>query len=112
MTTTHQTATLRVEWRRDRKLALKEIVAIDADGRPVTLKVLNVTPDPAADDDPERKLLEYARRVLAQAELVVTGKKRLAQISRDGARSARKHISDAIALLQSFERSLSYRIDG
>src|ERR1700680_4727131 len=96
------TATIRAQWRTDKRLALKEIVAIDEDGRPVTLKVLNITPDPAADADPERSLLEYARRVVAQAELVVIGKKRLAAVSRDGARNARKDINAAIELLQSF----------
>jgi len=109
--TAKPTATLRVEWRTDRRLAVNEIVAIDDDRRPVTLKVIAVTPDPAPDADPERKLLEYARRVVVQAELVAIGKKRLASVSRDGARAARKDINEAIALLQAFERSLSYRID-
>jgi hypothetical protein len=79
--TAKPTATIRAQWRTDKKLLLKEIVAIEEDGGPVTLKVLNITPDPAADADPERKLLDYARRVVVQAELVVIGKKRLAAIS-------------------------------
>ena len=78
------TATLRVEWRTDRKLILKEIVAVGEDRRPVTLKVLNITPDPA-DTDSEGKLLEYARR-------------------------AHQDIKTAIERLQAFEQSLSYRI--
>ena len=109
--TTKRTATLRVEWR-DKKLILNEVVAIDDDGRPMTLKVLNITPDPAADADPERKLLEYARRAVAQAKLVIIGKKRLAAVSREGARNARKDINEAIELLQTFARTLTDRIDG
>src|SRR5262249_32488298 len=109
--TTKRTATLRVEWR-DKKLILNAVVAIDDDGRPMTLKVLNITPDPAADADPERKLLEYARRAVAQAKLVVIGKKRLAAVSREGARNARKDINEAIELLQTFARTLTDRIDG
>jgi hypothetical protein len=103
------TATLRVEWRTDRKLILKEIVAVGEDRRPVTLKVLNIAPDPA-DADSEGKLLEYARRAASHAELVVTGKKRLAAISRDAARRAHQDIKTAIERLQAFEQSLSYRI--
>jgi hypothetical protein len=108
--TAKQTATLRVEWRADKTLVLNEIVAIDGDRRPVTLRVLNITPDPAADADPEGRLLEYARRVAMQADLVVIGKKRLATVSRDAARSALKYVREAIARLQAFEQSLNYRI--
>jgi hypothetical protein len=103
------TATLRIEWRTDRKLILTEIVAVGEDRRPVTLKVLNIIPDPA-DTDPEGKLLEYARRAAWHAELVVTGKKRLAAISRDAARRAHQDIKTAIDRLQAFEQSLNYRI--
>jgi len=108
--TAKPTATLRIEWRSDTALMLKEIVAIDAHRRPVTLKVLNITPDPAADDGPERRLVEYARRVAVQADLVVIGKKRLASVSRDAARNALKYVREAIARLQAFEQSLNYRI--
>jgi hypothetical protein len=104
------TATLRVEWRTDKKLTLKEIAAIDEDRRLVTLKVLNITPDPAADADPERWLLEHARRAAVQAELVVIGKKRLATVSRTGARAALKYIRDATERLQAFEQSLNHRL--
>jgi hypothetical protein len=108
--TAKPTATLRVEWRADRKLILKEIVAIDEDRRPVTLRVLDITPDPAPDAEPERRLVEYARRVAVQAELVVIGKKRLASVSRSGATSALKYIHEAVERLQAFEQSLNYRI--
>ena len=107
--TAKPTATLRVEWRTDRKLILKEVVAVGEDRRPVTLKVLDITPDPV-DTDPEGKLLEYARRAASHAELVVTGKKRLAAISRDAARRAQQDIKTAIGRLQAFEQSLNYRI--
>jgi hypothetical protein len=108
--TAKPTATLRVEWRADKQLTLKEIVAIDEDRRPVTLRVLDITPDPAADAEPERRLLAYARRVAVQAELVVIGKKRLATVSRSGAMSALKYIHEAVERLQAFEQSLNYRI--
>jgi len=79
-----------------RKLIVNEIIVVNQDGRPVALKV--------------RKLLEHARRVAAQAELVVIGKKRLAGVSRDGARSARKDIRGAIERLQAFDHTLTEHI--
>ena len=45
MTKKPRTALLRVEWPAGKKLIIKEIVALDQDGRPVSLKVLSVTPE-------------------------------------------------------------------
>jgi hypothetical protein len=58
----------------------------------------------------ELKLLEYAHKVSVQAELVRTYERNLDKISADAARHARKNILEAIARLQSFERSLGYRV--
>jgi len=102
------TATLRVEWP-EQKLIVNEIIVVNQDGRPVALKVLSITPDPLG-TDVERKLLEHARRVAARAELVVIGKKRLAGVSRDGARHARKDIRGAIERLQAFDHTLTEHI--
>jgi hypothetical protein len=102
------TATLRVEWP-EQKLIVNEIIVVNEDGRPVALKVLSMTPDPLG-TDVERKLVEHARRVAAQAELVVIGKKRLAGVSRDGARYARKNIREAIERLQAFDHTLTEHI--
>ena len=108
---TKPTATLCVQWQSaDRKLRLKEITAIDVDGRPVALRVLNVTPDPVAETDPERKLLDYARKVAVHAELVGATRRHLAKVSRDGARSARGYIREAMVRLQAFEQLLTDRI--
>jgi hypothetical protein len=105
------TATLRVEWQSaDRKLRLKEVTAIDVDGRPVALKVLSVTPNPATETDPERKLLDYARKVAVHAELVGATKRHLEKVSRDGAQSARGYIREAMVRLRALEQSLSDRI--
>ena len=98
------TATLRVEWP-EQKLIVNEIIVVNQDGRPVALKVLSITPDPLG-TDVERKLLEHARRVAAQAELVVIGKKRLAGVSRD----ARNDIRKAIERLQAFDHTLTEHI--
>jgi len=102
------TATLRVEWP-EQKLIVNEIIVVNQDGRPVALKVLSMTPDPLG-TDVERKLVEHARRVAAQAELVVIGKKRLAGVSRDGARYARENIREAIERLQAFDHTLTEHI--
>jgi hypothetical protein len=46
MTEKHPTALLRVEWPAGKRLIVTHITAMDEDGRPVTLKVLSVTPEP------------------------------------------------------------------
>ena len=102
------TATLRVEWP-EQKLRVNEIIVVNQERRHVALKVLSITPDPLG-TDVERKLLEHARRVAAQAELVVIGKKRLAGVSRDGARYARNDIRKAIERLQAFDHTLTEHI--
>ena len=102
------TATLRVEWP-EQKLMVNEINVVNQERRHVALKVLSITPDPLG-TDVERKLLEHARRVAAQAELVVIGKKRLAGVSRDGARNARNDIRKAIERLQAFDQTLTEHI--
>src|SRR5215470_8121500 len=99
------TATLRVEWP-EQKLMVNEIIVVNQERRHVALKVLSITPG----TDVERKLLEHARRVAAQAELVVIGKKRLAGVSRDGARYARNDIRKAIERLQAFDQTLTEHI--
>ena len=99
------TATLRVEWP-EQKLMVNEIIVVNQERRHVALKVLSITPG----TDVERKLLEHARRVAAQAELVVIGKKRLAGVSRDGARYARNDIRKAIERLQAFDHTLTEHI--
>jgi hypothetical protein len=61
--------------------------------------------------DHELKLLDYARKAAAHAELVTTCEKHLDVISHDGARNAHKDNLQAIDILQAFERVLSYRIN-
>jgi hypothetical protein len=46
MTEKYPTALLRVEWPAGKRLIVTHITAMDEDGRPVTLKVLSVTPEP------------------------------------------------------------------
>jgi hypothetical protein len=105
------TATLRVEWRTDKRLTVRVVPAIDQDGRLVALNVLSVTPDPVAAMDPERKLLNLARRAVVQAELVSSCKNGLAEVSRDAARNAHKDVVEAIELLQELELSLSDHVN-
>jgi hypothetical protein len=54
MTEKYPTALLRVEWPAGKRLIVTHITAMDEDGRPVTLKVLSVTPEPPPiSKDPE-----------------------------------------------------------
>jgi hypothetical protein len=109
--TMEPTATLRVEWRTDKRLTVRVVPAIDQDGRLVALNVLSVTPDPVAEMDPERKLLNLARRAVVQAELVNSCRNGLAEVSRDAARNAHKDVVEAIELLQALELSLNDHIN-
>src|SRR5262249_15219596 len=54
----------------------------------------------------ERKLLERARSVAVQAELLATYKKEIHEVSTDTARNARKDIAEAIRYLQDLEKLL------
>jgi hypothetical protein len=56
--------------------------------------------------DPERKLLERARMVAVQAELLATHKKDIHEVSIDTAPTARKDIAEAIRYLQDLEELL------
>jgi CBS domain-containing protein len=56
--------------------------------------------------DPERKLLERARMIAVQAELLATHEKEISEVSTAAARNARKDIAEAIRYLQDLEKLL------
>jgi hypothetical protein len=62
------------------------------------------------DKETELKLIDAARQVAADSELLGTLKKSLSKVSRDAAKSARSDVREAIERLQTFAQLLTRRV--
>ena len=62
------------------------------------------------DKETELKLIDAARQVVADSELLGTLKKSLSKVSRDAAKNARSDVREAIERLQTFAQLLTRRV--